>query len=167
MQHRSRKGGALKEPATQPAGQISCTVGQAGDLERGSGHVSWWIQSVQPCGKGEILKQSEVVVKKRLMREESNIASDVTGGPVEGLTKYANGAGGWSCESRKQSQERAFAGPVGANYDERFTRSEREINAMKDAHSTECTAESTSLEHKSAVMRWRQFARRARRGGMV
>jgi len=90
MQHRSCKSGALQEPAAQPPRQIGCTVGKASDLERGSGHVSWWIQSVQPRREGEILKESEVVVEKRLMGKKPNMASDATGALVEGFTENSN-----------------------------------------------------------------------------
>jgi hypothetical protein len=90
MQHRSCKSGALQEPAAQPPRQIGCTVGKASALEGGSGHVSWWIQSVQPSREGEILKQCEVVVEKRLMGKKPNMASDATGSFIERFTENAD-----------------------------------------------------------------------------
>jgi len=90
MQHCSGKGGALEEPATQAARQIGCTIGQAGDLERTCGDLTWRIQPVKPGREGEILKECEVIVEQRLMRKKANVASDATGGLVEGLTEYAD-----------------------------------------------------------------------------
>jgi hypothetical protein len=102
-----------------------------------------------------------------MVGEKANLASETSSACVEGLTEYADVACGWLCESREKSQECALACPIGTNDDERFTRSEREVQAVQNVNSPERTAKAMSLEHECAVMRLHQSARRARRGGKV
>ena len=103
------------------------------------------VECVQPRGKGQVLQQCQIIVKERLVGEESDGLASCVRIAVEALPQDPDLAGAGPHQSRQQSQQGGLASPVGPNDRQRLTRTEREVQAPEDADPPEGALESAGF----------------------